>query len=89
MKLASDQPDGLVHGLSALSLSSPASKYLSLLRVFLGAMSVAIGALLFALLLPARLVPFFQDIACWGFVGGIAALTLLMTVKVLDGLLDS
>lgn len=89
MKLASDHPGGLVHGLFALSLSFPASKYRLMLKVFLGAMAVAIGALLFVLLLPVRLVSFFQDMACWGVVGAIALLTLLMTVKVLEGLLDS
>lgn len=89
MKPASDQPDGLAHGLSALSLSFPANKYRLLLMAFPLAMAMATGILLFALSMPVRLVPFFQDMVCREFVGAIAVLTLLMTVKVLDGLLDS
>ena len=89
MKLASDHSGGLVHGFSALSLSSSASTYRPALRVIWGFMAVAMGTLLSALLLPLRAVTFFQDVACWGFVSAIALLTLLMTVKVLEGLLDS
>ena len=89
MKLASEHSGGLVQGLTALSLNFPANKYRPLLRPALVGGVLAIGALLLDFLLPARLVLLFQDMACWGFVGAVGVLTLLVTVKIIEGLLDS
>ncbi len=88
MKLASEQPGGLVHGLSALSFEIPANKYWPLFKVFLMAVAGAASFQLFAFMLPSSVVPLYQNIACWALVAAIAVLTLLITVKVLEGLLD-
>ena len=70
-------------------MNFPANKYRPLLKLALLAVALAPGALLLDFVLPARLVPLFQDMACWGFVGAVGVLTLLVTVKVIEGLLDT
>ena len=89
MKLATEDSGGLAKGLFALSLIFPANKHYLLLKVASVAFVPATGALLFALLLPARLVPLFEDLACWVLAGAVGVLALLVTVKVIEGLLDS
>lgn len=89
MKLASEHSGDLVHGLSALSLNFQATTNRPALKLASLSLALALGALLFSLLLPGSLVLLLQDIACWGFVAAFGLLTLLATVKVIEGLLDA
>lgn len=64
-------------------------RHTDLLTIFLTLLGWAAGLFLLSLLLPDNLAQVAQEFIGWCLAGTVAALALLATVKILEGLLDS
>ena len=89
MKPAEGLLSALAAGMMTASCVPAALKHHRFMTVFLTVAAGAAGLFALSLLLPDKLAQLTQDATCWFLVGAVAALALVATVRVLEGLLDS
>ena len=89
MKLMAALLTSMVAGLLTAWRVNASARDLDLLHVFLTVLVCAAGLFLVSMALPDAIAVVLQEFMAWCLAGTVAALGLLASVKVLEGLLDN